>query len=154
MNTLSISVTGCSIVFAALAFQPAQAQSETHKVMTRDELRVCMNSEQDLATRQKSLEARDKQSGELAVALRADGEKLADEQKRLEGSDRPREGFDRRMRAYNLRVASAQTGAESFAADLEAYKKALATHNGQCGGVAFNAVDKAAILKEREAQAK
>jgi len=150
-----ISITAAGIFFAAIALHTAQAQTKPDKVVTRDELRACMNSETSLAARRKAMEARNKQNNEEAAAIRAEQQELTEEQKRIEEDATKTERFiNRRVKPHNARVLVAKTNAESFRTDLEALNKSLIAHNEQCGGISFRAEDKEAILKEREAAAK
>lgn len=154
MKLLSITAVSSGLLLAAITLQAAQAQTKPDKLVTRDELRICMNSESDLAARRKTMAPRNDQNREEAAAIRAEAQELADEQKRLEEANRSMDRFNRRVKAHNARVQAAQANEESFRADLEALNKALVAHNDQCGGISFRTEDKEAILKEREAATK
>ena len=156
MKFKSLTAMGAGVLAAAFAFQGAQAQTPPAKLVNRDQLRACMNSESDLAGRRQAMDARNKANGEEAAAIRAEQQELAEEQKRIGEDDATRmERFiNRRVKPHNARIKLAQEKAEAFRTDLEALNKSLIAHNDQCGGISFMAEDKEAILKEREAAKK
>ncbi|ROZ69416.1 hypothetical protein [Ramlibacter sp. WS9] len=147
--------TFSAIAAAVFVLQAAHAQTPA-KTVNRDQLRVCMNSESDLAARRQAMDARNKVNNEEAAAIRAEQQELTEERKRIGEDDATKiERFmNRRAKPHNARVKVAQDKAEAFRVDLEALNKALVAHNDQCGGISFMAEDKEAILKEREAAKK
>lgn len=148
--------TFSATVVAAFALQAVQAQTPPAKTVNRDQLRVCMNSESDLAARRQAMDARNKVNNDEAAAIRAEQLELTEERKRIGEDDATKiERFmNRRAKPHNARVKVAQDKAEAFRTDLETLNKALLAHNDQCGGISFMAEDKEAILKEREAAKK
>src|SRR5687767_11635845 len=104
------STTAIGILLAAIAIQTAQAQAKPEKLVTRDELRACMNSEAELASRRKAMEERGKQNGEEAAAIRAEGQELAEEHKRIGEEEHAKlERFiNRKAKPHNVRVKAAQ----------------------------------------------
>lgn len=142
------------LLLAAATFQGAHAQSTEAKVVTRDELRVCMNRERDLATQRQAVEAQNRRNGEEFAAIRAEVQELKEEQERVEREPSRSDRFQRRVRAHNAKVEAAKGMDASFRASLDALNQAVVAHNAQCGGIAFLPEDKAAILKEREAAGK
>ena len=154
MKPPSITAICSGLLFTAITLQGAQAQTGPTRLVTRDELRICMNSESDLAARRKMMEPRNNQNREEAAAIRDEAQQLTDEQQRIEEAHGSMDRFNRRVKAHNARIQAAQANAELFRADLEALNKALVAHNEQCGGISFNSEDKEAILKERESAAK
>ncbi|MDP3761781.1 MAG: hypothetical protein Q8R01_14830 [Ramlibacter sp.] len=151
MKSISIPSIGAVLLLAAIALQPAQAQTKQDKVVTRDELRTCMNSEVTLATRRKELEARGKVNGEEAASIRAEAEQLKAEQEKIVADSAPMDRFNRKVKAHNERILAARTQADAFKGELETLNKSLVAHNERCGGISFRPEDKEAILKEREA---
>lgn len=153
MKLNSVTALRTGLLAAVIAFPAAQAQTPPpkEKLVTRDELRVCMSSESELATRRQALEARAAQNREEAGAIRTAAEELAEEKKRVD--DDPNQmridRFERRVKAHNTRVKAAQDKAEALRADLEAMNKSLLAHNDSCGGISFRKEDKDAILQER-----
>lgn len=129
----------------------AQAQAKSDKLVTRDELRACMNSEATIAARRKELETRAKVNGDEAASIRAEAEELKAEQERMGEDSRNLDRFNRKVKAHNNRVQLSRTNAEAFRTDLDGMNKSVLAHNEKCGGISFLPEDKAAILKEREA---
>jgi hypothetical protein len=151
MKPISFPALGAGLLLAAFTLQGAHAQTKPAKVVTRDELRACMNSEVALATRRKELEPRNKVNGEEAAAIRAEAEQLKAEQEKIIEDNGPMDRFNRKVKAHNARILAARTNADAFKAELENLNKSLVAHNDQCGGISFRQEDKEAILKEREA---
>ena len=150
------SITAIGLFIAATSIQAAQAQTKPAKLVTRDELRACMNSEAELATRRKATEERASKNREEAAAIRAEAQELNEERARI-GEDEytKQERFmARKVKPHNLRVKAAQENAEAYRAELESLNKGLLAYNEQCGGITFRSEDKEAILKEREAAKK
>lgn len=150
MNPISHRSIVAGLLLAAFMFQAAHAQTPPARLVTRDELRTCMNSEVTLATRRKELEARSKVNGEEASAIRTEADELKTEQEKIIADNAPMERFNRKVKAHNARILSARTTADAFKAELETLNKSLVAHNGRCGGISFLQEDKDAILKERE----
>ena len=150
MKFFFIPAVSAGILLATIALHAAQAQTGPAKVVTRDELRACMNSESELAVRRQAAEARNRQNRDEAAAIRVEQEQMAAEQKRIEENEGAMDKFNRRVKLHNARVQAAKAGADSFRADLETLNKALLAYNDQCGGITFQPQDKEAILKERD----
>lgn len=148
MKSISIAALGCGFLVVTLAL-PAQAQTKPARMVTRDELRICMNSESELTDRRRAMEARSGQNRDEAAAIRAEADEMSAEQKRLEENQAPMEKFSRRVKAHNARVQAAQANSESLRKDLAALNDALTAHNEHCGGISFSTQDREAILKER-----
>jgi hypothetical protein len=156
MKFNTFSAIGAAVLAATFAFPAAQAQTPPAKVVNRDQLRVCMNSESELSARRQAMDARNKANGEETAAIRAEQQELAEERKRIGEDEATKiERFmNRKVKPHNARIKVAQEKAEAFRVDLESLNKALVAHNEQCGGISFMAEDKEAILKEREAAKK
>ena len=143
-----------ALLLAAATF-PAQAQAPAEpKMVTRDELRVCMNTEADLAAKRQALTARNEANRAEGTAIRAEAAEMAEEQKAVEGNEMKMDRFNRKVKAHNARVEAARLASESLRGDLEGLNKGVAAYNASCGGISFSRDDKEAILKEREAAAK
>lgn len=152
MKLASLRATSAGILLVTIALTGVQAQTQpAPRMVTRDELRVCMNSETDVMARRQATTARTQQDRDEAAAIRAEAQELAQEQKRLEEDQKPMDRFGRKVKAHNERVKAAQAGADAFRAELDAVNKALVAYNDQCGGISYLPEDKAAILKERAA---
>lgn len=154
MKIQSVTTIAVGLLLAGLAIQEAQAQAKPAKMVTRDELRVCMNTESGLATRRQAVDARKVKFNEEAAAIRAESAELKAEQERLEARNESMDKLNRRVRAHNARVKASQDEAAAFRADLDDLNKGLIAYNEQCGGITFLSEDKEAILKEREAAKK
>ena len=150
MKLTSITAISSGLLLAMFTLQGAQAQTRPAREVTRDELRACMNSESQLATRSQAVEARAKGNRDEGDAIRAEAQQLADEQKRIVADNGPMDRFNRKVKAHNARVQVARTEADSVRGELEATNKALIAYNEQCGGISYRVEDKEAILKERE----
>ena len=134
---------------------PALAQTPAApKMVTKDELRVCVNTEADLATRRQALTDRGEANRAEATAIRAEAAEMVEEQKAAEGNEFRMNRFNRKVKAHNARIEAQRASAEALRGDLETLNKGLVAYNASCGGIAFSRDDKEAILKEREAAAK
>lgn len=153
MTTSARLFFAAALAAATLASLPAQAQKGTDpKIVSRDELRACMNSEDALAARRKDVEARNAAMAQESAAIRTEQKELAEEKQRLEEDQKPMDRFERKVRAHNAKVKEAQTKAEAVKADLVSLNDALIAHNQKCGGISFLPEDKEAIMKERAAK--
>jgi chromosome segregation ATPase len=151
----SLAAAACGLLFAAAAVPAAHAQSAPARVVSRDELRACMDSGDTIRARQQDLDQRNKRAAEDLAAMRVEAAELADEKKRLEDRpEAPRARFERRLLAYNAKLPTEKANAEALKADLDTFNAAVAAHNAQCGHLAARPEDRDAVLKEREAKAK
>ena len=139
------------LLLVIFAIHAAQAQTPSPRMVTRDELRACMNSESELATRRDAVEARSRQNRDEAAAIRAESGQLKTENEKLQEDNAPMEKFQRKVKAHNARVQVAQADTVSFNTELDAMNKAVVGYNQQCGGISFKSEDKDAVLKERAA---
>ena len=150
-----LSLTVGALLAASAAQVFAQAAAKPARLVNRDELRTCMNSEADLGKRRKELEARKLANREEVVAIKAESEKMKEDQEKLDpADDRKVRAFKRVIEAHNTRVKAANAAAEAFNTDLDNMNKQAIAYNEQCAGITFRSEDKEAILKEREAAAK
>lgn len=151
MKPISIPAVGAGLLLAAIAFHAAQAQTNPARLVTRDELRVCMNSEAEVLARRQAVMARNQKNKDETAAIRAAQEELTAEHKKLEEDGKPMDRFNSKVKVHNIRVQVAQAATHSFNVELDAVNKALLAYNEQCGGITFMPEDKEAILKERAA---
>ena len=158
MQNRLIPSLAAGLLLAILAADLAQAQAPAKpapRIVSRDELRTCMNTESGLTARREALEARAVTNRAEVVAIRAEAVKMAEDQKAVNTEDeRKVRQFKRVIDAHNARVQAANVAAETFKADLEGLNKGLIAYNEQCGGIAFKSEDKEAIQKERAAAPK
>ena len=155
MKAFSLASLASSVFFCAFASQAAHAQAKpAEKLVTRDELRVCMNSEAELADRRKAFDGRIAKNKEEAEAIRAERAQLAEEEKTLEENQTKMDRFARKVKAHNVKVQAVKANQDAFNADLDALNKSMVAYNDKCGGITYSSTDKEAILKEREAAKK
>jgi hypothetical protein len=155
LRTSLLAAAACTLLLAAVAAPAAHAQSAPARVVTRDELRACMDSGDAIRARQQELDQRNKRAAEDLAAMRAEAAEIADQKKQLEDHpDMPRARFERRLLAYNAKLPVEKANAETFKTDLDAFNTALAAHNTQCGHIAAKPEDREAVQKEREAKGK
>ena len=147
-----------SILLVALttAYGSANAQAaKPAKLVSKDELRVCVNSEAELVTRRKALEATKTANSAEVAAIKAESAQMAEDAKDVdESNDRKVREFKRRITAHNERVKAANGASEAFGKELDSFNKALVAYNDSCGGISYSREDKEDILKEREAAGK
>lgn len=154
INFKPIAAVAAALLLAVTAGQFAQAQTpeKPTRLVKRDELRTCMNSESSLETRRNALEARRAVNATEVAAVQAMSVKLAEDQKAIDGNDERRvRNFKRLLDAQDERVKAANADAALLRTDLDTLSKALAAYNEQCGGITFLTEDREAILKERAA---
>ncbi len=121
MNIRSASLSAlASVLLVATLASPAQAQTKPSRTVNRDELRACMASESDLASRRAAMEERNKVIGAENAEIKAQGQELKEEKERLDRDQKPLERFERKVKVYNARVLAARNTADAFQADLVA----------------------------------
>jgi hypothetical protein len=156
---IALPALALGIFIAALALSAAAQAPAQKRIGTRDELRACMKSDDDLQLRQKALRERVDKLGIEAKAIQAEGEELLPDQKRLDEPDAPsgpaRQRIERKLKAHELRVKAAKQAEATFESDRQAFDKDAAGWREQCSNtVSFDAKDNEAVLKEREAAKK
>ncbi|HSI53933.1 MAG TPA: hypothetical protein VK981_08170 [Ramlibacter sp.] len=155
MKPQSIVSIACGLLLAAAHLQAvhaqAQAPAKAPRIVSRDELRVCMNNEAELATNRKSLDERIAKNREDNAAIRADSAALAEEGRRLEEDQKPMDRYNRKVKQHNVRIDESRKMADVLKTDLETLNKGLVSYNEKCGGITFLPEDKQAILQERAA---
>jgi hypothetical protein len=140
------AMTGAGLLATALLSAAAPAT----KMVTRDQLRACMNSESDLKARREAIEARNERDKVQAAAIRAEGEALKEQRTGAQqAASAAKQGFNARVQEYNAHIAAARTESESLRAEVEALNQAATEHNERCGGISYRRQDKEAILKEQ-----
>ena len=117
MKRISIPAIGAGLLLATIAFHAAQAQTNPARLVTRDELRVCMNSEAEVLARRQAVMARNQKNKDETAAIRVEQEELAAEQKKLEGDGKPMDRFNSKVKVHNIRVQVAQAATHSFKND-------------------------------------
>lgn len=152
----TLSATSLLLAALAIAYGSAGAQAaKPTKLVTKDELRVCVASEAELATRRQAIEAKKTGNTAEVAAIKLESTEMAEEQKNIdESNDRKVREFKRKVTAHNDRVKAANASSEAFGKELDSFNKALVAYNDSCGGISYSREDKEAILKEREAAGK
>jgi len=153
MKQISIAAICAAVLLSTAHAQTAPAK----KPVSRDELRACMTSEDEIGARRQAIDVRLKQSRDEVAGIQAEAAELSDELKRLQQDGEPSakmERFDRKVRAHNVRAKTVNDKAAGVRTDLEALSASVKDYNAKCGGIAFLPEDKEAILKEREAAKK
>jgi hypothetical protein len=144
MKTLRI------LALAALAAPAAFAQTYYNPPLDRAELRVCMDRDEALTSRQRSLENEQRMNEREAASIARANATLADELARLNTADtaavaahnaRAAE-LNRRVDAHNLRVNDANEAARRLNRDQ-------ADMQATCGAHSYYPSDRDAILYER-----
>ena len=157
MKAISATLMTSALLVSLLSLHAAHAQPKGAKVVSREQLRACMDSESELAARRSAIDSRKARNNEESAAIKVETAELTEEQKRVEddasGTGR-RERFERKVKAHNARVKAAQAGTDALTADLQDLNTALVAHNDKCGGISYSKEDREAILKEREAAKK
>jgi hypothetical protein len=144
----------CAALLLATSLAAHAQAPAAPKMVSKDELRVCMNTEVDLAARRTALTARGEANRAEGAAIRAEAAEMGEEQKAVEGNEAKMDRFNRKVKAHNARVEAQSGSAAALRADLEGLNKGLVAYNASCGGISYSREDKEAILKEREAAAK
>ncbi|MES2787681.1 MAG: hypothetical protein V4684_19600 [Pseudomonadota bacterium] len=147
------------LLISSFALQEAQAQAaapaKEPRLVNRDELRVCMNTEAGFAPTRSKLDAQRTANSAEVAAIRAESAELAKEAESInEGDDRKQRAFKRKVDAHNARVQASNAALQATRTELEAFAKTATAYNEQCAGITFRTEDKEAILKEREAAPK
>lgn len=149
------SLIAVSAITLAAAGAAAQTANKAPRVVSKDELRVCMNDEAALAVRRKDIDAKRAVNQTEQTAIRAEGQALAEDEKNVDQTnDRRVREFKRRVDTYNTRVKTANDALAAVRVELDGLNKSLIAYNESCAGISFLSEDKEAILKEREAAAK
>ena len=154
VRTVLCATSAAILVMAAATGAFAQA-AKSPKVVSKEELRVCVNTEAELAVQRKGIETQKAASvAEMAGLKIANAELGKDREELDETNDRRVREFKRKMAAYNERVKAANAASEEFGKNLDAFNAKLTGYNDSCGGISYSREDKEEILKEREAAAK
>ena len=137
---------------SALLLVMATAHAQDKRLVTRDELRVCMNAEAAIAERKKAVLERNARLREENAAIKADTDALKAEGDKLSADNANMDKFNRKVRAHNARIGEASKVADAINAEVDTLNKETVAHNQQCGGIAYRPEDKEAILKEQAAK--
>lgn len=153
LPALSTSLLAATAAFAQTPAPEAPPAAEP-RVVTRDELRFCMDGEVSLAARRKQVTDRNAAAQAEIAAIRAEAAQMDEDRRQIRDDEYTKqERFDRRVKVHNARIQAANAATAAVRADLEALNKDVVAYNAGCGRISFRPEDKAAILKEREGKA-
>jgi Skp family chaperone for outer membrane proteins len=156
--TLS-SILAVAAFTAAAAVPLAQAQTlNVARKVNRDELRYCMDSGDAIKARSDSIAARSQKVRAQQDELKAENEELKQEQEKQEKNSTlmgmGRDRLDRKVRAFNEKVAASRAEGEKLGPEADGLRTDLAAYNQRCAGITYDAADREAINKERDAAKK
>ena len=156
MKKLTLSIAAAAAVCLGAS---AQQASSTKPAGTIDQLRACLNTQDDIEARQGALRDRGDKLAKAAEALNAQAKEINDEGARIAedmnatGSGR-RGRFERRERAYKQEAESLRSAQEAFNADRKKIEDDFAAFRQKCADVAYLQDDIEKVKKEREAAGK
>lgn len=157
MKHNTLPTMAAALLLATVVAQDVQAQSKPEpRVVSRDELRACMDAESSIASKRKAIDQIKESNRAEAEAIKAEATEMNAEQQKLQENpdERKERAFKRKVSAHNDRVKAANAQVEAFRTQAEDMNKSAIAYNEKCGGISFMKEDKDAILKEREAAGK
>ena len=158
MNKLSLSIlaAAAAISFAAFAQAPAGGAKPTGTI---DQLRTCLNMQDDIEARQKALKATGDQLikttdslSERAKEINEEGQRVAEDMN-ASGSGR-RARFERKERAFKQEREAHMANQEKFNADRKKIEDDFTAFRAKCAETAYLQDDIDKVKKEREAAGK
>ena len=154
------------IVFASLAAaaagacaasmsRPPASQPVGRLYATRDQLRDCMDLEDALKARRKTLDAASDAHEAQLTAIQAEDAKIVDVQGRLDHeSETAITAFNLLVADHNAHVKEYNQESEGMRAASDAFNDEVATVNRKCSKMAYDVDDMNAVMKERRAAGK
>lgn len=143
---LPVLAAACVAAVAAHA-QTAAPASPTS--ITRDQLRACMNSADELKAKAAQFEQRNAESKAEQSAIRAESEQLGVEMKNAEGNQMRMDRVNRKVTAHNARLERANASLQALQKDMAAQNAAIQAYNTDCVNKSVNVEDRDAVMKER-----
>lgn len=160
MNQLFLSAARLGVAVSAALCLGAFAQASGDKrTGTIDQLRACLNTQDDIEARQKALSDLGVQLTKTTETLNAQVKDLAEEGQRVSedpsasGSGR-RARFERKERAFKQEVEAHRKAQEQFNADRKKIETDFAEFRQKCAETAYLQDDIDKVRKEREAAGK
>jgi hypothetical protein len=156
MNKLSLSIAVLAAALSLHAFGQANSGKRTGTI---DQLRTCMNTQDDIDARQKALVERGNQLTKATETLNAQVKDMAEEGQRVSedpsatGSGR-RARYDRKERAFKQEVEAHRVAQETYNADRKKIEVDFTAFREQCADTAYLQDDIDKVKKEREAAGK
>jgi hypothetical protein len=154
MNKLSLSVAVLAATLSLAAFaQPAAGK----RTGTADELRACLNTQDDIEARQKAMRERGDKLSKTTETLNAQVKDLAEEDKR--SSEDPaasgrRTRYERKERAFKQEQEAHRAAQEAFNADRTKIETDFTAFREKCADTAYLQEDIDKVNKERQAAGK
>jgi hypothetical protein len=154
MNKLSLSIAAITVAFSATAI----AQQATGKRNgTIDELRACLNTQDDIEARQKVLVERGAQLTKATEAFNAQAKELNEEGQRAAedpAASGRRTRYERKERAYKQEVEAHAKAQEAYNTDRKKLETDFTAFREKCADTAYLQDDIEKVKKEREAAGK
>lgn len=140
---------------AALNAVAAEPSPKSPKFATREEIRGCMNSEEELSVSLKRLDGYISENRLALARMQAEAAEIAENQRRLDTTDEKAvDAFNTKVSDHNKRVQEVNSQAESFKVKGEAHNADSLAHNKRCATLVYRIDDRNAILKERQGKSK
>ena len=139
---------------AACLAAPAGAQNLTLKkpppLLSRAELRQCMDREDALKRRSEALRRAREQSQSVQADIADSARRLSEELRRIDASDAAAvDDYNRRSQAHDEVVAASNKRADAYNAAVESLNSDSADQMAACATRPYLHADKKAILEER-----
>jgi hypothetical protein len=157
MNKLSLSIFALAAAFSLSAF--AQAPATGKRTGNIDELRACLNSQDEIEARQKTLRATSEELAKKSEQFNEQAKDINEESQRVSedpsasGSGR-RTRFERKERAFKQELEAHKQAQEKFNADRQKIEDDFAAFRAKCADTAYLQDDIDKVKKEREAAGK
>ena len=152
-------LTPILLAVSAVLCLPAFAQTtDGQRVGTRDDLRACLDANDNATQRHKALKERAEKLSAEAKEVAAE-EKEVNEETTLSRLDNRYTGprlmkLERRQKDLRTRIEALNAAQVAFNAESAALQKEVDAQAAKCNGVAFKNEDLEAVRKEREAAGK
>ncbi|MEJ6020854.1 hypothetical protein [Ramlibacter sp. PS4R-6] len=156
MNKLSLTLVALA---ATLSLGAGAQQASGKRTGTIDELRACLNTQDDIEARQKGLKERSEKLVKAGEAFNAQAKEINEEAQRVAedmnatGSGR-RARFERKERAFKQEVEAHRVAQETFNADRAKIETDFTAFREKCAETAYLQDDIEKVKKEREAAGK
>lgn len=150
----SLAATACGACAASMSHPPA-SQPVGRLYATRDQLRDCMDLEDALKARRKTLDAVSDAHEAQLTAIQAEDAKIVDVQGRLDHeSETAITAFNLLVADHNAHVKEFNKEADDMRASSDAYNADALALNRKCSKMAYSVDDMNAVMKERRAAGK
>jgi len=131
--------------------KPAASQPAPRSFATREQLRECMDTEDSLKVRFKSIEALDNAHEQLFNQVQAESDKLVELQAQLDReSETSIRAFNGLVKDHNLHVKQLNQDAADSQPARSAYNDDMVAFNHRCSKLVYRVDDMEAVMKERK----